>query len=503
MLLGGYRDAPYTYPYMSAADATAGQVIAGRYELLEEIARGGMGTVWVAQDDKLGRKVAIKVMRAQSLEAFPDARERFEREAKAAAALRSSHVVQVHDYGVEDGTPFIAMELLEGHSLKQRLRDVGRFDVSEAANTLKQIAKGLKAAHRKGLVHRDLKPSNIFLALRDDSEIVKLLDFGVVKSLHRQKDDTASGVMLGTPQYMSPEQARGMKEIDHRADLWSLGVILYTLLAGENPFESDADAIGDIVIRVCFNQVPKISLLHDDLPSGLDAFFDKALAKRRILRFQSIEEMTDAFMVAADVTYTGLEGELSNPSFRGGSSSGDWESPLSPDSYSSPREAPTIPTHRPASDSTLGGSLVDDSHSTQTSRRRLGTVLAVAAIGISVGFGVRALVTPTAESAKPASSSETVGDASADASASTAATDAPPKDSAEPVSSEEPGADAAPSSKTAARPPATITPGPPEPGKVPTPDTKPTAKPSASAPQPVDTGTPTGDEPPQWYRKKK
>jgi serine/threonine-protein kinase len=490
---------------MSAADAIGGQVIAGRYELLEEIARGGMGTVWVAHDDKLGRKVAIKVMRAQSLEAFPDARERFEREAKAAAALRSSHVVQVHDYGVDDHTPFIAMELLEGTSLKARLADIGRFDVTEAAQILKQAAKGLKAAHRKGLVHRDLKPSNIFLALRDDAEVVKLLDFGVVKTLQRKKDDTASGVMLGTPQYMSPEQARGMKEIDHRADLWSLGVILYTLLAGENPFESDADAVGDIVIRVCFNQVPKISLLNSDLPAGLDAFFDKALAKRRILRFQSIEELTDAFMVAADVTYTGLESELSNPSFRG-SSSGDWDPP---DSHSTRREATTITGGRPSSDITLGGSLVDDSMVTETSRRkrRLGTAAAAAVIAISVGFGVRAVVMSTSEAPQPAgstTSSPPTADPAGDASASTPTPSAMPSEQpgAEPsaVVRDQPSSEPVdPAPKVDVKPPRPPTTTPPRP--------QPTAEPKVEPKpptQPTTTGAPVGSTaPPQWYEKKK
>ncbi len=290
------------------AKATSGRVIAGRYELLEQIAVGGMGTVWAADDKKLGRQVALKVMRRRSLEAFDDAHQRFEREAKAAAALHSAHVVAVHDYGVDDGLPFIAMELLEGESLKARLQREAALSVEDTSALLRQVVKGLKAAHRAGLVHRDLKPSNIFLAQSDDAEVVKLLDFGVVKESEaprRERDETASGVLLGTPQYMSPEQARGHREIDHRADLWSLAVIIYEMITGENPFDSEADAVGDIVIRVCVEPITPPTVLEPNLPETLDAFFERALDRKRDKRFQSATELYEGFLVASEVSISG------------------------------------------------------------------------------------------------------------------------------------------------------------------------------------------------------
>src|SRR5262245_50494984 len=203
------------------------------------MARGGMGTVWLGRDTKLGRAVAIKIM-AKELAQMSEALARFEREALAVAQLRSAHVVQVFDYGLHEGLPYIVMELLEGENLGQRLKRLGRLGLEDAIMVLTQICKGLKAAHGAGLIHRDLKPSNIFLARRDDEEVVKLLDFGVVKAMDPlarigNSEATSTGILLGTPQYMSPEQARAIKEIDHRSDLWSVAVIVFRMLTGHNP----------------------------------------------------------------------------------------------------------------------------------------------------------------------------------------------------------------------------------------------------------------------------
>ena len=424
---------------------SVGDVIAGRYELTEELAKGGMGTVWVAHDDKLGRKVALKIMRPESLEAFPDARKRFEREAKAAAALRTAHVVAVHDYGVEDGTPFIAMELLEGESLKDRLSRRETLTVGELAHLLRQVAKGLKAAHKAGLVHRDLKPSNIFLAKRDDDEVVKLLDFGVVKTaMKRGKEETASGVLLGTPQYMSPEQARGLREVDSRADLWSLAVILYTALTGENPFDSEADAVGDIVIRVCIEPITSPSVINPDLPAPLDDFFDTALERDPDDRFQSAEELTEAFMLSTDLSYAGLE-ERST----GGGDVSTMSGPISGAGVTGPHLRSSLPTAQESQPS-----IIDDHSSSemsasmsvgdpQPSRRRrvmVGVVIAGACLGL--GFWAKGLISSAeslpapASSAPSASSAVPTASAEADrvvhsASASTAAgTIAAPKGSA-------------------------------------------------------------------------
>ena len=270
-------------------------MVAGRYELQEELARGGMGAVWIATDTKLDRKVAVKILLTTD---SPDAIERFEREAKTAAQLRSDHVAQVHDYGVEEGVPFIVMELLDGESLGDRLKREGSLEVGECALLLWQITRGLRAAHEAGLVHRDLKPGNIFLAKRDNGVLVKLLDFGVVKAADskHQKENTASGVVLGTPQYMSPEQARGIRQVDHRADLWSLGVILMRALTGTNPFSSDS--VGDAVIKICIDPIPRASDLVQ-VPEVLDHFFLKALARDPDQRYQSADDLAAAFFEAA------------------------------------------------------------------------------------------------------------------------------------------------------------------------------------------------------------
>ena len=252
-----------------------------------------MGTVWEGQDEKLGRPVAIKVM-AQDLAQMNEARQRFEREAMAVAQLHSMHVVQVYDYGIQEGLPYIVMELLDGENLSQRLRRYGRLDPETAATIFQQICKGLKAAHAAALIHRDLKPSNIFIASRDDAEVIKLLDFGVVKALDQtgQTEATVTGLLLGTPQYMSPEQARATRDIDHRSDLWSAGVILFRMLTGNNPFKGES--VGDVVLKICSDNLPSIRAQRPELPVAIEGFFDKAFARHPDQRFQSADELSQA-----------------------------------------------------------------------------------------------------------------------------------------------------------------------------------------------------------------
>jgi len=207
--------------------------------------------------------------------------------------------VQIHDYGLDDGIPFIVMEMLVGESLRQRLSRRGSLPLGEAAAILYQICKGLRAAHDEGLVHRDLKPGNVFLARKDDVELVKLLDFGVVKARAEQVDHqlTQSGILLGTPQYMSPEQARTLKRIDHRSDLWSTAVIAFLMLAGTNPFEGAS--VADVLLRICSHAAPRIHEHRPDLPEKLDAFFLRAFARAPEERFQSAPELARAFHEAS------------------------------------------------------------------------------------------------------------------------------------------------------------------------------------------------------------
>ncbi len=271
-----------------------GVVIAGRYTLVRQLAKGGMGSVWIARHRDLEIDVTVKFM-APSLVASAEARMRFEREAKLAARLRSQHVVQVHDYGVEDETPYIIMELLKGESLSDRITRDGRLAPRIVAPLVVQICKALRTAHESGLVHRDLKPGNIFLALKDEDEVVKVLDFGIAKSgsIGEAQADTASGVLLGSVHYMSPEQIRSSRAVDHRSDLWSIAVILYRVLTGRLPFPGSN--LGDVLVRVCTDATPPASQASPDLPARIDRFFERALARDPAQRFQTATELSEAF----------------------------------------------------------------------------------------------------------------------------------------------------------------------------------------------------------------
>jgi serine/threonine-protein kinase len=250
-----------------------------------------MGSVWVAHHKQLGVPVAIKLMMPSSSKA----RERFEREAKAAARLRSPHVVDVNDYGFEGDTPYIVMELLDGEDLGARLKRERRISLRAAAAIATQVAKALRRAHDAGMVHRDLKPSNIFIERDDGDEIVKILDFGVVKEISPSQayERTKTGVLVGTAQYMSPEQASACPDIDHRSDLWSLGVILFRAITGCLPFSGAT--LYMIIKNIIAGSTPVPSHYASDLSPEVDAFFERALARDVSKRFQSASEMAAAF----------------------------------------------------------------------------------------------------------------------------------------------------------------------------------------------------------------
>jgi serine/threonine-protein kinase len=271
----------------------AGKVIAKRYRLDEHLGEGGMGSVWIGWDQQLERKVAVKFMSAHAIESGM-LRARFDREAKAAARLRTKHVVEVHDFGIDLGAPYIVMELLEGEDLRTRLKRMGRLPLDEVATIVLQAAKALQKAEQAGIVHRDLKPANVFVARVDDEEVVKVLDFGVAKQTGTDDKShrTKSGVVLGSPPYMSPEQARG-KKLDHRSDLWSLAAIAYRAACGRVPFSGDSD--GDIIVKICTESAPPPSEHLPALDADVDAFFAKAFARDPADRFQSALELARAF----------------------------------------------------------------------------------------------------------------------------------------------------------------------------------------------------------------
>jgi len=283
-----------------------GVVVGGRYVLIRLLAKGGMGSVWIARHRELDVDVTVKFMMPTLIEST-ELRARFEREAKVAARLRSQHVVQVLDFGIDDGMPYIAMELLQGENLGDRMKREPRIPLPDAAQILGQVCKALRTAHEAGLVHRDLKPGNIFLAVKDGEHVVKVLDFGIVKETGKNDADevagaTETGVMMGSVHYMSPEQIRSSRQVDHRSDLWSVAVILYKMLTGNAPFPGTNT--GDVMVRVCTNSFSAPSSVVPGLPASIDAFFVRALTRDPAGRFQSAQEMADAIVTAVSTAAT-------------------------------------------------------------------------------------------------------------------------------------------------------------------------------------------------------
>ncbi|MDC3961936.1 serine/threonine-protein kinase [Polyangium jinanense] len=285
----------------------SGDIIASRYVLERPLAKGGMGAVWVARHLELDVRVALKVMAPEHVDtAF--ARDRFQREARACAQIQHPNVVGVHDYGVADGAPFLVMELLQGEDLQACLAREERLSLPAAIAVILPVCKGLRRAHELGIIHRDIKPSNVFLARQGDDTIVKILDFGVARIVHDAAGQTTrSGVLLGSPCYMSPEQARG-RRVDHRSDLWSLAVVLYECLTGRLPFGSQA--LGELLIELCTEPVPPPTTVAPSLPAVVDPFFARALARNPDERFQSAE----AFAEALASLRSGLPTLLAGPS---------------------------------------------------------------------------------------------------------------------------------------------------------------------------------------------
>jgi serine/threonine protein kinase/class 3 adenylate cyclase len=270
-----------------------GRLVGGKYSLEREIGRGGMGSIWVALDTQLRRRVALKLMRPEMTSA--SSRGRFEREAMAVARIQNPHVIQIYDYGIDEEAQYIVMELLEGEDMEARIVRNPRLSIAAVATFVTQTAKALGAAHAAGIVHRDLKPANIFLARGEAEEMVKILDFGVaaMSSLGDDLHTTRTGTVLGTPHYMSPEQARSARTLDHRSDLWSLGVVAYRALTGQHPFTGES--LGDLIVKICTDPFAPASELVPELGAEVDHFFERALAKDPAQRFQSARDLMRTF----------------------------------------------------------------------------------------------------------------------------------------------------------------------------------------------------------------
>lgn len=281
----------------------AGLVIADKYELVCKLGTGSMGEVWTARHASLDELVAIKlVMRDFDHQDGSSASARFLVEARCAAALsrKTRHVVSVTDHGDDSPLAYLVMELLAGPSLESYLEAHGPLSLERATTFLMQLARGLDAAHQDGIVHRDLKPSNVVVAADEEGEhLLKILDFGIakVKRARRSPKATQRGAVIGTPAFMSPEQARGRADVDHRADIWALAVIGYVMLTNELPF--DGESVEDIMIRLAIVDPIPVHVRRADLPAGFADFFARAFHERIDRRFASAGELAEAFADAA------------------------------------------------------------------------------------------------------------------------------------------------------------------------------------------------------------
>ncbi|MGH7283834.1 MAG: serine/threonine protein kinase [Polyangiaceae bacterium] len=277
-----------------------GDVVSGKYRIESVIAEGGMGLVFEATHLQLEEKVAIKFLRIEYTgPQSKDLVERFVREAKTAAKIKSEHVARVHDVGSTDaGAPFIVMELLTGKDLDQLVTDHGALQIPQAVDYVLQACEALAEAHTLGIVHRDLKPANLFLLHRaDGSPCVKVLDFGISKLSDAKGDTPKMGMtkthaVMGSPRYMSPEQMRSSRDVDARADIWAIGIILYELLAGIVPF--DGESMPQICAAILEQEPKSIRAVRPEIVVELEAIVTKCLAKNPDERFENVAHLARA-----------------------------------------------------------------------------------------------------------------------------------------------------------------------------------------------------------------
>ncbi len=273
----------------SAETPSPGDFVADKYRVERIIGQGGMGIVALADHVALSQRVAIKFLTAGD----DQAKARFEREARAAVQLKSEHVTRVLDVGhLVNGIPYMVMEFLDGQDLSNVLEQKGALPVAEVAEYMLQACEAIGEAHRQGIIHRDLKPANLFLTHRIDGRpFLKVLDFGISKfeGSPAEMALTRTQTLLGTPLYMSPEQLRAAKNVDARSDIWSLGVVMFELLAGRVPF--DGNAMSELIIRIVQEEPPALASLRADIPSTIAAIVMRCLEKDPSRRYQNVSEL--------------------------------------------------------------------------------------------------------------------------------------------------------------------------------------------------------------------
>ena len=290
-------------PSQNQSQVPVGTVLEGKFRITKEIGRGGMAAVYEAENVDIGKRVAVKILAAELITSRV-VRERFIREARAAAAIRSPYICDVYDSGMFEERPFLVMELLEGESLYDLMTRVRQIDVETTVRITTHTARGLAKAHESNVVHRDLKPENIFLTKDEDGKlVVKIVDFGLAKFYEPTAADaqtvrlTREGALFGTPAYMSPEQAKGKGEVDHRADLWALGCIVYECLTAQTVWNVE-QGVAMILAQIASAPLPRPSKLRPDLPPAFDAWFARALDRDPDKRYQTAKELSDALTKA-------------------------------------------------------------------------------------------------------------------------------------------------------------------------------------------------------------
>ena len=459
-----------------------GDVLAGKYRVDEVLGIGGMGVVVAAHHLQLDEKVAIKFLLPDALR-NDEAVARFEREARAAVKIKSEHVARVIDVGaLENGAPYMVMEHLDGHDLNTWLHERGPLDVEQAVEFMLQACEALAEAHALGIIHRDLKPANLVCIRRRDGLLsVKVLDFGISKVTGPAGSEndmamTNTQAMMGSPMYMSPEQMRSAKDVDPRADIWSLGIILFELLTGQPPFS--AEVMPQLVLKVMTGDPPDLGEACPDAPPGLEQVILRCLEKDRDKRYANIAELASALapfgpergvasaqrvsrvIQTAGLSVTALSAPSSSP-------------PSSPSPSSSPTSSPS-----PSEPAPGAGTVAPWWRATPTGGDKKTAVAAILAV-VVVCLGVVAFVVFT-------SGPSTVSPADPDRSA--AVVPMPSEPSSEPAVAPEPNPEPTPvaaSASSSASASASAT-APPVPKKRPPPVVKPTSPPEPPGYDPLD-----------------
>ncbi|MCS7081024.1 MAG: serine/threonine-protein kinase [Chloracidobacterium sp.] len=326
------------------SDPLIGRVIAGRFRILSKLGEGGMGAVYKAEQLKVNRLCAVKVLSA-SFASDPDALARFNREAQMSSAFNHPHAVTIYDFGDDDGLHYLAMEFVEGETLSSVLRREGPLPLGRTLNIARQAAAALEAAHRMNIVHRDLKPDNIMLARRDEGDWVKILDFGIAKiasdAPQRGQDLTQAGFVVGTPLYMSPEQLAG-ERLDARSDIYSLAIIIYQMLTGRLPFTGD-NMQALMVKRLTEDPLPLQQANPSVvIPPGVEAALLRALQRQRDRRTPTVREFISELEAGQASTRPQMAAGTTNPFTPGAAS------------FSGERAYPTVPTKASSAAATGG-----------------------------------------------------------------------------------------------------------------------------------------------------